>query len=145
MNTRYTQEERGVIAEAILAHTTPSDTGATVIALSGDLGAGKTTLTQAIASLLGVKETVVSPTFVIAKHYSASKHGFDALVHMDAYRIESVDELGPLGWSHIVSEPRTLVVVEWPERIESALPGGVHHYHIVHDGDNRVISYGKNN
>lgn len=145
MKNHYGQEETGHIADAILEQVSPSDTGATVIGLSGDLGAGKTTLTQILAQRLGVVETVVSPTFVIAKQYRTANRGFDSLVHIDAYRIDSVDELGPLGWSDVLVTPRTLVVVEWPERIEGALPSGTHHYHIVHEGDKRSISYGKNN
>lgn len=140
MNTRYSQEEVAGVASSLLSMIVPNATGATIIGLSGDLGAGKTTLTQAIASTLGVTEAVQSPTFVIAKFYRLTNKAWDTLVHVDAYRIEQIDELKPLGWSELLSEPRTLVVVEWPERIESALPRDAYRFSINHEGELRRIT-----
>ena len=100
---------------------TPS-TKATVVALQGDLGAGKTTLTQAIARTLGVTEVVTSPTFVVQKIYPISHERWVQLVHIDAYRIEDLSELGPLRISELWLQPNLLVIIEWPERIFEALP-----------------------
>jgi tRNA threonylcarbamoyladenosine biosynthesis protein TsaE len=141
MDTRYKQEETSRVAQAILDEVVAYPDRATVVGLTGDLGAGKTTLTQELARLLGVTRGVLSPTFVIAKRYEANTHGFRSLVHIDAYRIDTFEELGPLGWDSLVTEPQTLVVVEWPERIESALPKDTQRYEIVHDGEYRVISH----
>ena len=95
---------------------------ATVLGLSGDLGAGKTTFVQALAAELGVKEVVQSPTFTILKLYQTNHPQFKQLIHMDAYRIESLTELGPLRLGELLNTPETLFAIEWPEKIAEALP-----------------------
>ncbi len=140
MERTYIESDTAAIAKEILSLLAPNNAGATVVAVEGDLGAGKTTLTKALAHELGVAETVVSPTFVIAKFYPTNHASFDTLVHMDAYRIESLDELGPLGWETVLQQPRTLVIVEWPEKISDAIPEDHYHFAISHDGDQRSIS-----
>ncbi len=98
---------------------------ATVIALSGELGAGKTTLTQALARELGIRENVISPTFVIMKSYAlteAEGHGFSRLIHIDAYRLDSASELEKLGWAELLGNPRNLILIEWPEKVPEAIP-----------------------
>ncbi len=139
MERTYLESETEDIAKELLALMTPSVTGATVLALQGDLGAGKTTLTKSLAALLGVQDTVVSPTFVIAKFYPTVSDWFEGVVHIDAYRIEQLDELGPLGWDRILQQPKTLVVIEWPEKISGSLPDDRHHFVISHAGDQRTI------
>lgn len=96
---------------------------ATIVAISGDLGAGKTTFVQYLAKELGILETVTSPTFTIMKIYQ-TKEGceFARLVHMDAYRIDSLEELRPLQLSEIFLEENTLVCIEWAEKIKDFLP-----------------------
>jgi tRNA threonylcarbamoyladenosine biosynthesis protein TsaE len=103
-------------------HTLPSHDTATVVALSGDLGAGKTTFVKAIAKVLGVTEQVTSPTFTIMRGYETSDTRFKALVHMDAYRIENKRELGPLRFDELLTQPSTLFCIEWAEKIAPALP-----------------------
>src|ERR1700683_2680478 len=77
----------------------PRADGATLITLSGELGAGKTTFTQAVAKALGVEDIVNSPTFVIEKVYNLPEgKGFHRLVHIDAYRLTSNGELAALGF-----------------------------------------------
>lgn len=98
---------------------------ATVLGLSGDLGAGKTTFVQALAAELGVKEVVQSPTFTILKLYQTNHPQFKQLIHMDAYRIESLTELGPLRLGELLDTPETLFAIEWPEKIAAALPGHI--------------------
>ena len=139
MDYLYSENEITDIASKIVATLRPSETQATVLALQGDLGAGKTTLTKIVAEKLGVRETIVSPTFVIAKFYPAIEYGFENLVHIDAYRIESLSELEPLGWGKILQQPRTLVVVEWPEKIAEALPKEKTQFTISHENDKRRI------
>lgn len=104
---------------------------ATLITLSGDLGAGKTTLTQAIARELGITENIISPTYIIMKNYAlppllAGEGGgevnFKALIHIDAYRLDSSDELLRLGWDKLMSDPNNLIILEWPKRVEGVLP-----------------------
>jgi tRNA threonylcarbamoyladenosine biosynthesis protein TsaE len=96
---------------------------ATVLAITGDLGAGKTTFVQLLAKALGVAEVVTSPTFTIMKGYEVSAaSSFARLIHMDAYRIESFEETGPLRLREILETPKTLVCIEWAERIKDILP-----------------------
>lgn len=88
-----------------------------IIALSGDLGAGKTTLTQAIAQGMGITEQINSPTFaLIHEHYHTLP-----LFHADVYRLESPDDLYDLGFEELLTR-KGVVVVEWAERIASVLP-----------------------
>jgi tRNA threonylcarbamoyladenosine biosynthesis protein TsaE len=89
----------------------------TVLCLDGDLGAGKTAITQFIAKEFGVKEYITSPTFNIIKEYE----GRLPFYHMDVYRIESEDDMYDLGYDeYIYSEGVT--VIEWSENIKGILP-----------------------
>ncbi|MEL7607844.1 tRNA threonylcarbamoyladenosine biosynthesis protein TsaE [bioreactor metagenome] len=89
----------------------------TVLCLDGDLGAGKTAITQFIAKEFGVKEYITSPTFNIIKEYE----GRLPFYHMDVYRIESEDDMYDLGYDeYIYSEGVT--VIEWSENIRTILP-----------------------
>lgn len=100
---------------------------ATVLALAGDLGAGKTALTKAIAHELGVAEDVTSPTFVLEKIYRLPKKmPFEHLVHIDAYRLEGVHELEAIGWDEALAHHGNLIVIEWPERVDQAIPHTAH-------------------
>lgn len=91
-----------------------------VIALSGELGAGKTTLAQAICRGYGVTEPVTSPTYAIVQEYSAPR---SPVFHIDLYRIERTDDLEQIGWSDIIAS-NALVIIEWPERAGDMLPSG---------------------
>lgn len=94
-----------------------------VIALEGELGAGKTTFTQAFAEALGVSDRVKSPTFVLMKHYSLSGvPDYDLLYHLDCYRLKDFKDLGPLGVKEILKRPGTIVLIEWAERVADILP-----------------------
>lgn len=99
-----------------LATALKNENKAVVVALHGDLGTGKTTLSQFIASSLGVNENVSSPTFVIQKTYSTNKGDFKRLVHIDAYRIENPRELNTLKIDETLADKDALVLVEWPEK-----------------------------
>lgn len=100
----------------------PIGTNALVFALKGELGGGKTTFVQGLAEGLGVKERVLSPTFLIVKEFPLSKGKRNMLYHIDCYRISSPQELLDLGFSGILSDPRNVVVVEWADRVRSILP-----------------------
>ncbi|MEA2701578.1 MAG: tRNA threonylcarbamoyladenosine biosynthesis protein TsaE [Candidatus Parcubacteria bacterium] len=116
-------------ADAFAAQLTPRSNEATLVTLSGELGAGKTSFTQALARTLGVTEHVTSPTFVLEKIYELPEgagRGFVRLVHIDAYRLEGGDALAPLNFAALVQDPKNLVVLEWPERIVDALPTPAH-------------------
>lgn len=106
--------------------------GAVVIALSGDLGSGKTTLTQTIGKQLGIKNKIISPTFVIMKKYPLKNKKFKELIHIDTYRLEKKEDIIHLGWEKIISENGNLVIVEWPELIEELIPQNAIKIKLVH-------------
>lgn len=89
-----------------------------VIALSGDLGAGKTTLAQAICRGYGVTEPVTSPTYAIVHEYASPR---SPVFHVDLYRLSSPADLTNIAWDEIVAA-NALVLVEWPERAGGAFP-----------------------
>lgn len=95
---------------------------ARVIALSGNLGAGKTTFIQGFARALGIKAPIQSPTFVLMKIYALTKKHIKHLVHIDAYRIEKAQELEHLGLHDILNDKDAIVLIEWADRVEKILP-----------------------
>jgi tRNA threonylcarbamoyladenosine biosynthesis protein TsaE len=114
-----------VIVEAINKQENDTNDRATTITLSGDLGSGKTTFVKMVAKVLGVEESVTSPTFVIMKKFAVKHPSFHTLVHVDAYRLEKPKELEVLDWDEMVHNTGTLVCIEWPERVQSAIPSEV--------------------
>lgn len=120
-------EELNEVAKTVLdICQTDVTSNAAVLALHGDLGAGKTTFVQQMAGLLGVSETVSSPTFVIMKSYEVDGL-LEKLVHIDAYRIESIDEMRVLGFEEILAQKNTIICIEWAERIVELLPANTRH------------------
>ncbi|HOV63562.1 MAG TPA: tRNA (adenosine(37)-N6)-threonylcarbamoyltransferase complex ATPase subunit type 1 TsaE [Spirochaetia bacterium] len=105
-----------------------------VVALSGTLGAGKTTLVKGIAQALDIEEEVTSPSFTIISEYEGSL----PLYHMDLYRIESIREFEDLGSDEMLGG-KGICVIEWSEKVESVLPPHVRVHITVEDGTTRVI------
>jgi tRNA threonylcarbamoyladenosine biosynthesis protein TsaE len=94
---------------------------AVVVALTGDLGAGKTQLTKGIAFALGIaKDELHSPTFSLANEYDVTipELGRLRFNHLDAYRFEDPDELLELGIEDYLYAPNTITILEWAERVE---------------------------
>lgn len=110
------------VARDILAALPRGTSSATILTLSGDLGAGKTTFTQALGKELGVKERITSPTFGIMRSYDIADETFTALIHIDAYRLEGGKDMEMLGWNDMLADPKNLIVIEWPERVKDILP-----------------------
>jgi len=129
---------------AVLKKATEHSESASLVTLTGDLGAGKTTFTGQLAVHLGVTEPVVSPTFGIMKSYELLDHpDFDRLVHIDAYRIEDISEVGPLRFVELFQTPRTLICLEWPEQIASVLPKQQVAVSLeIGKGEERIVSVG---
>lgn len=94
-----------------------------ILAVQGDLGAGKTTFIQTLAASLGVKRFVPSPTFSLMRTYKLPKpmKNIRRLVHVDAYRLKDEGELQVLDLDEELADGRSLLVVEWPERISGWL------------------------
>jgi tRNA threonylcarbamoyladenosine biosynthesis protein TsaE len=103
-----------------------------VVALRGDLGAGKSTLARAVAHGAGVAGDVPSPTFNLVFRYDTPR-GIQ-LQHLDLYRLEDPDEVWELGWSEL-GAPDELVLIEWPERAEALLPATRWEVRIADEGD----------
>ena len=127
MKKSFAKNEINAIAKEIVDGLQAGNT-ATIIALSGDLGAGKTTLTQQIAKELGITSNVISPTFVIMKTYELNSGrnlppaNFARLIHIDAYRLKSHTELLTLGFTELLADPQNLILIEWPEMVSEIIP-----------------------
>ena len=115
-----TKKIASMFAKEIMA---ASSNKARVIALSGNLGAGKTTFTQGFARALGVIDRIQSPTFVLMKIYSLErKKNIKHLIHIDAYRIEKPREIEHLGLRELLNDKDAVILIEWADRIKKILP-----------------------
>ena len=94
---------------------------AVVIGLRGNLGGGKTTFLQGFAKGLGVKGKILSPTFVILKRFLIKKISKN-FYHIDCYRLKNEKDILELEFKEIISDPKNIVAIEWPEKIKKALP-----------------------
>lgn len=112
-------EDWNAVANAVAKSLKPG----TVIALTGPLGAGKTTFVQVLAKELGAKTNPRSPSFSLVRSYSLEPvtYGLRTLIHVDAYRIEDANDLLPLGLDELLAEPGVVMALEWPERADAWL------------------------
>lgn len=124
--TSFEPSDTSTFAKRLAKFMKPND----VIALEGDLGAGKTTFTKGLAEGLNIKKTVNSPTFTIIKEYQ----GIMPLYHMDVYRLEDSDE--DLGFDEYF-EGNGVTVVEWAHIIEEQLPSEILTIYLKH-GENET-------
>ncbi len=113
-----------------------------VVTLSGELGAGKTTLVRAICRGYGVLDDVTSPTFALVHRYAAPR---SPVYHIDLYRLRDASEVTNIGWDDILAED-ALVLVEWPERAGDRIP--IDHVpislqHLPGDPDRRILFAGR--
>ncbi len=95
---------------------------ALVLGLEGDLGGGKTTFLQGFAKGLGVKQKILSPTFLILKKFKIPSSKFKIFYHFDCYRVEKPKEILNLGYKEVISNPRHLVCIEWADKIRKIMP-----------------------
>lgn len=118
--------------------------GRKVIALIGDLGSGKTTFVQGLAKGLGIKQRVLSPTFILIKSYPLEKGR--VFYHIDLYRFGKAKELEGLGLEEILENPNSVVAIEWAEKLEKLLPTNTVKINLEHLGKERrkiIISSSK--
>lgn len=129
--TRSPEEMRAAAAE--FAVVCPEDS---TVTLSGDLGAGKTVFVKGLAEAWGIEETVTSPSFTIFSVYQGGRRN---LLHLDAYRLASAEEMEPLMVEEFLASPFCLAV-EWPEKIQDWLSGKewAFTFSIDEDGKHRV-------
>lgn len=129
-STSETKRTAALLAKKIKEKLRPKR--ALIIALEGDLGSGKTTFVQGLAEELGVRENVLSPTFVIQKdfplNFSAQGGpavGWKNLYHIDVYRLKNSKELLDLGFRDLTKNPENLIVIEWADKIKKILPKNI--------------------
>jgi tRNA threonylcarbamoyladenosine biosynthesis protein TsaE len=131
--TVHSVEETWHVAADVAALLKPG----LVLALHGDLGAGKTTFVQGIGFALGVHRPVTSPTFTLSTEYPTARFIF---VHMDLYRLSGPDDLLTIGFPEYL-ETGAVVAVEWPERAGDLIPSDALHVRLslTDDPETRVI------
>ncbi len=113
----HSESETEAVGEALATTLSPG----TVIAFTGDLGAGKTAFTRGLARGLGISERVTSPTFTIVNEYEGGRL---PLFHFDMYRLESSEELFDIGWEDYLRRGG-VCAVEWSEKVADALVGAL--------------------
>jgi tRNA threonylcarbamoyladenosine biosynthesis protein TsaE len=133
----FTLNDIHVIARTIVEACSGGD----VILLTGEMGAGKTTLAKSIASVLGVDATVTSPTFTLMNVYPTTHAEITTFMHMDTYRMTRETELNEIGFETYVGEPHTLCLIEWPEKFPEAWQGAnrLHSFTITGTRETRTI------
>jgi tRNA threonylcarbamoyladenosine biosynthesis protein TsaE len=93
-----------------------------VLGLEGDLGGGKTTFLKGFAKGLGIKEKILSPTFVIMKKISIPSKKFENFYHFDCYRIKNEKEILDLGFNNLILNSRNIIAIEWAEKLKGIIP-----------------------
>ena len=110
--------------------------------LSGDLGAGKTTLVRYWLQAMGHKGAVKSPTYTLVEPYQINLQGrLKPVYHADLYRLNDPEELDFIGFYEYFDEPNSLVIIEWASRASQVLPKPDYHIDIIrHLDDKRVVT-----
>ena len=137
-----TLEETQVFASTIVTYlrgVSWSTDRAVVLGISGSLGAGKTSLVQCIASVLGVSDVVTSSSFVLRSDYTTTDTVFKHLIHVDAYRLECADEVVTIDWDVVLASAHTLVAVEWIDTIADRTPDDTFFVSVSVRDDERVF------
>ena len=114
-----------------------------IIGLKGDLGGGKTCFLQGFAKGLGIKEKILSPTFVILKKFLCGASGY--FYHIDSYRIKNPKELLGLNFKKICAGPKSIVAIEWADRVQKIMPKRSLwiEFEFVSQNTRRIIIYGE--
>lgn len=120
-NPKQTEELGKKLAKFFLKSSF-SASRAVIIGLSGELGSGKTTFLKGFAKGLGIKEKILSPTFIIMRKFSIRNSKFQTFYHFDCYRLKKASELLNLGFKKIISEPKNIICLEWLEKMRKILP-----------------------
>jgi len=120
ISPRQTKKLAGLLTQKFLHYQKQKK--ALVLALTGDLGSGKTTFVQGFLRSLGIRKKITSPTFVLIKCYVLHASCFMNAYHIDCYRIKKAKELLDLGFKEILNNPQNIVLIEWAEKIKRILP-----------------------
>lgn len=141
MNSYILTEEdfNTCIQEHILPLCTESS-GATIFALVGDLGAGKTTFSKKFLKSIGVMQHVQSPTFSIMQSYPVSFLSYEKVFHLDVYRIEHLNELEVLHIEDVLKNKKHIVLIEWADKVREIIPQDATWIHFEHvDSERREV------
>lgn len=92
-----------------------------IFTLFGDLGTGKTTFTQGFAQGLGIRNRIISPTFIVMRQYPIPEDK-TYFYHIDLYRLEKINQLEEIGLSEIFQNPKNIVLIEWAEKLDKLFP-----------------------
>jgi tRNA threonylcarbamoyladenosine biosynthesis protein TsaE len=134
------EKDLHLVAEKVLKHLDSyRHTGASVVLLDGDLGAGKTTFTQVLAKSLGVTDDVHSPTFILKKEYKTPHDTFKKMVHIDAYRFNDPKEAKVLKLEKDIEDRESLVLIEWPSKMKTQARDMVLSFEVI-DDDTRSVT-----
>jgi tRNA threonylcarbamoyladenosine biosynthesis protein TsaE len=124
INSRQTKKLGQILAEQVLK--TSLNKQALVFGLEGDLGSGKTTFLQGFAKGLKIKQTVLSPTFILMHKFKINKKNnsfkFKFFYHVDCYRLNSVKEFLNLDFKKNIDLPENIIAIEWADKIKKILP-----------------------
>ncbi|MBI4128170.1 MAG: tRNA (adenosine(37)-N6)-threonylcarbamoyltransferase complex ATPase subunit type 1 TsaE [Parcubacteria group bacterium] len=129
----FKDEETKALARGLAATLRPGS----VIALTGELGSGKTTFVQGFAQGLGVQSTVNSPTFVLIKRYPIPGKSSSFFFHLDCYRVRNPQAMVDIGALEIIHDPRAFVAIEWAEKIKAQLPSHTIWVQFYDEGEGR--------
>ncbi len=128
------------LARNIIKFLHPGD----VLALSGELASGKTTLTKALLLALGYSGRVTSPTFVLERRYPIKGKKIKGVAHLDFYRLDEA-ALESFDWPERFDEPNTLTIIEWPERAWHRFPKAVKQINLeIIDDQTRRLTFSSN-
>lgn len=117
MNTEITLDQLPAFAVTLASQLKAGD----VLALSGPLAAGKTTLTAELLAAMGYTGRVTSPTFVLERRYPVDWHDVKQVIHLDFYRL-AAEQLDSFDWQDWLGNPDTLTIIEWPDIAADRLP-----------------------
>lgn len=152
-NPGETQKFAGELAKKLTKKS--ASKSALVVALEGELGSGKTTFIKGFSRALGIREKVLSPTFVLIHRHKLNyrsnwsnksdrtNKSYRLLFHIDAYRLKSKKDLLKLGVKETFSNPENIVLIEWADRVKKAIPKTAIWIHLDHlDKSKRRIIIG---
>lgn len=118
--------------------------GGEVLALSGELGSGKTTFVKGLAEYFNIEDQVSSPTFTLIQEHGIdeAKYPLFSLVHIDCYRLENEKDLIDIGIEDYLSNPDSVVIIEWAEKVKAIIPEKAIWVKFVHgrSADERIIT-----
>lgn len=120
MKTIYTKNKKET--EKIGFDLAVNFKGGEILALEGNLGAGKTTFSKGLAKGLNIKKNICSPTFVILNQYKVKSKNINFFYHLDAYRLNTKKDLENIGFFDIIKHSENIVAIEWANKIKKYLP-----------------------